>query len=127
MRQRPLVLPFAAVLPLIVLAAGLTISSFNQQQAALRNQATHRVGGMLDAVERLLLHEVRSLQGLASSPSLDGPSPNLAAFHAEASRFREQMKDWDVVVLADPAGRQIVNTRLPPGAPLPGVFDDESY
>lgn len=126
-RQRLLVLAFAAVVPLIILAAGLTFNSFNQQQAALRNQATHRVADMLNAVERDLINEVRSLQGLASSPSLDGPDPSLDVFHAQASRFREQMKDWDVVVLADPAGRQVVNTRLPLGASLPGVADDESY
>ena len=125
MRRRLLTL--AAVAPLIVLAAGLTFNSFNQQQAVLRDQAARQVGDILNAVERDLVNEVRSLQGLASSPSLDGPSPSLDVFHAQASRFREQMKEWDVVVLADPAGRQVVNTRLPPGAPLPGVADDESY
>jgi len=127
MRRRLLVLALAAVVPLIVLAVGLTFNSFNQQQAMLRDQAARQVGDILNAVERDLVNEVRSLQGLASSPSLDGPSPNLDVFHAQASRFREQMKEWDVVVLADPAGRQVVNTRLPPGAPLPGVADDESY
>ncbi|HLM39416.1 MAG TPA: hypothetical protein VK434_07465, partial [Microvirga sp.] len=125
MRRRLLAL--AAVAPLIVLAAGLTFNSFNQQQAVLRDQAARQVGDILNAVERDLVNEVGSLQGLASSPSLDGPSPGLDVFHAQASRFREQMKEWDVVVLADPAGRQVVNTRLPPGAPLPGVADDESY
>jgi PAS domain S-box-containing protein len=126
-KHRLFLFALAALVPLIALAAGLTFYSLHQQQAALRDEATHHVSGILDAVERELLSQTDVLRGLATSLSLDQASFDLQRFHAQASRFVEELRHWDVIVLADLEGRQLANTRFPFGATLPGVFDDWSY
>ncbi|HEX2554727.1 MAG TPA: PAS domain S-box protein [Microvirga sp.] len=127
MKHRLFLFAVAALVPLIALAAGLTLYSLNQQQTALRDEATHHVSGIIDAVERELFNQTEVLRGLATSLSLDQASLDLQRFHAQASRFVEELRHWDVIVLADLEGRQVVNTRFSFGAPLPAVFDDWSY
>jgi PAS domain S-box-containing protein len=126
-RQRLSLLAMAALIPLIALAAGLTFFSLRQQMSALRTSAMEHARDNLTIVERYLSTQADVLRSLASAPQLDGPEPDLAAFHTLVSRFRNELGYWDVVILSDMAGRQIVNTRLPFGRPLPTIVDEESY
>lgn len=127
MRHRLFWLAVAALVPLVALAAGLSVYSFQQQRIALRNEAMHDVADMLDRVERDLLAQISNLQTLAKSPSLDGPEPDLALFHKVAGEVAEELRHWDVIILADLQGRQILDTRFPVGRPPGRVVDDESY
>ncbi|AWN43293.1 ATP-binding protein [Methylobacterium durans] len=127
MRRGLVLLALAALLPLILLAAGLSFFFLRQQQAAMRTEAVHYVEQMLGSVERELFTQIELLRVLAQSPLLDGEQPNLAAFHDLATRFQGQLPLWHRIILADTEGRQIVKTGVPFGAPLSFVVDEKSY
>jgi hypothetical protein len=98
-----------------VFAAGISIYALRQQQAAIQAEAVHRVGEILDNVERDLFTQIELLKTLTQSPLLDGETPNLALFHELATRFQKQLPLRHRIVLADLDRRQIVNTGVPFG------------
>lgn len=127
MRHRLFLLAVAALVPLVALAVGLTFYSLRQQQAALRAEAINLVDDIFEAVEHELFSQVEVLRALASATNRDGPDPDLSEFHNQASRFSAALHRWDAITLADLEGRQIINTRLPLGAPLPPVMEEATY
>ncbi len=127
MKHRLFLIALAALAPLIALAAGLSFVSFRQQQAALRAEAAHYVRDALREVDLDLLGQIEILKALASSPALDGSAPDLETFRRQAAQLRQDLKRWDVIILADLEGRQVVNTRVPAGEPLPRVVDPETF
>lgn len=127
MRRGLVLLALAALLPLVVLAGGLSVLFLHQQQAVMRTSAVHQVERMLGTVERELFTQIELLKVLAQSPLLDGDQPNLAAFHDLAERFKTQLPLWHRVILVDTAGHLVVRTGAPFGAPLPPVTDQRSY
>jgi PAS domain S-box-containing protein len=112
---------------MIALAATLSFFSLRQQQTALRAEGAHYVADTLREVEQDLLGQVEILKALASSPALHGPDADLETFRAQAAQLRQELKHWDVIILADLEGRQVVNTRLPAGSPLPRVVDPDTF
>ncbi|ACA15810.1 integral membrane sensor hybrid histidine kinase [Methylobacterium sp. 4-46] len=127
MRRGLVLLALAALLPLILLAGGLSFLLLRQQQTLMRTGAVHHVAQMLGAVERELLTQVELLKVLAQSPLLDGDRPDLAAFHALAERFKAQLPLWHRVILADTGGQMVVRTGAAFGTPLRAVVDETSY
>jgi signal transduction histidine kinase/ActR/RegA family two-component response regulator len=127
LRRRLILLALAALLPLAGLVAGLAVASLRQQQQAMRGEAVRRVAEILDSVERELFTQIELLKVLAQSPTLDGEPPDLATFHQVAQRFIRERPLWEWVILSDLDARQIVNTGLPFGAPLPPVVDKDGY
>ncbi|HEX2554902.1 MAG TPA: PAS domain S-box protein [Microvirga sp.] len=127
MKHRLFWLAVAALVPLVALAVGLSISSLRQQRASLRNEALHQVGDIVNILERDLLNQIDTLRVLAKSPRLEGPEPDLAGFHRVASELAEEFPHWDAILLADTHGRPIVDTRVPVGQALGGIVDEETY
>jgi signal transduction histidine kinase/ActR/RegA family two-component response regulator len=127
LRRRLILLALAALLPLGALVAGLAAVSLRQQQDAMRAEAVRQVADILDRVERELYTQIELLKVLAQSPTLDGDRPDLKTFHEVASRFQRERPLWNRVNLADLDGRQILNTSVPFGSPLPQVIDAEGY
>ncbi|HEX2553891.1 MAG TPA: ATP-binding protein [Microvirga sp.] len=127
MRRRFVLLALAAVLPLLALTAGLLVFSLRQQRAAMQAEAIHRVEEMLHGVERELFAQVDLLKVLAQSPLLDGDQPDLAGFHRLATRFQGELPLWHRIILADRDGRQLVNTGVAFGTPLPRITDTASH
>jgi PAS domain S-box-containing protein len=107
----PLVTVGALVLFLIVLQA-------LRKQDEAEASAMRIARSLAVAVESRLREVEASLTVLAVSRPLQ--QQDLEAFHAQAVTFQEATGLGTVVVL-DAAGRQVVNTSLPLGAPLPAL------
>ena len=79
---------------------------------------------LISSVDAQLQSDLKTLQGLATSPSLQ--PGDLAAFHDQAKRFVEAHGDWAALAVVDIAGReQILNTAASlSGDGAVGVFLD---
>ncbi len=122
--RRVLVLPVAAYLGLFALALVLPILLFNGfvihrystvQRDADNEQARENVRSLSRHIDRDIAALTTALESMASSPQLhDG---NLREFHARAIEILRP-QDLNVLFL-EPAGQQLLNTRVPWGSPLP--------
>jgi diguanylate cyclase (GGDEF)-like protein/PAS domain S-box-containing protein len=116
-----LALATAILLPLL-LAAGLLLWRYAEaERDRCRQDALELARQLAASVDRELDGMVLALQILAISPAL--AAGDLAAFDVQARaalRYRGAN-----VVLRDRAGQQLVNTRLPRGAPLPVTSSPE--
>lgn len=127
MRQRLLLLVIAALLPLVALIGVLSFLSVSQKRASMRQVAISYSAEMLQWVSRELRVQRELTEVLARSPLLDEPALDLASFHEVASRFVEQVRAWDRVILVDTNLRQVVNTAVRFGAELPGLIEAGSF
>jgi signal transduction histidine kinase/ActR/RegA family two-component response regulator len=126
-RRGLLLLALAALMPLVLLAGGLSFMLFRQQQTLMRSEAVHQAEEMLGSVDRELLTQIELLKVLAQSPLLDGGRPDLAAFHGLAERFQGQLPLWHRIILVDTESHMLVRTGYPYGTPLPPLVDEKSY
>lgn len=118
---------FGAVLlaPVLIVAAVVLWQVTSAEQARTERDARAGALRMMAAIDRELATVQASAQTLASSAALH--AGNYARFH---ERAREIIRTWNdpedfAVVVRDTTGQQVVNTRLPWGAPLPrGVAFD---
>jgi len=114
---------FAAilVLPLFVIAA-LAVSWFAQAELSANENRLQRLAQDISAsVDRDVIGWLTVLDTLATSELLR--AGDLAGFHARA---RAALRNRDVhVILVDRDHRQLLNTRVPFGTPLPGVGEPE--
>jgi signal transduction histidine kinase len=107
------------VVPLLAFSAYLVLRSAAHEQEVLASSVRERSHAEAAAIDQELNLLRASLFILAGSTSLQ--TGNLAAFHAQASGLANE-KGVNVV-LTDPAGQEIVNTRVPYGQQLPAVND----
>ena len=107
--RRPiLLLVLAALLPLILLAAGLGFAWLTQQHENIEKEALVRVERTAAALERELSAQIVPLRLLAETPLLDGPLDK-AAFFDMAQRFRSELPLWSTVVLSDLQGNRLID------------------
>lgn len=102
------------VVPAVILMGIVTANAFRESQARYEEQllATTRALGL--ATDRQISQGVATLKTLALSPALlEG---DLETFERQARETVPGRSAW--ILLADEQ-RQTINTRLPPGAPLP--------
>jgi signal transduction histidine kinase/ActR/RegA family two-component response regulator len=111
--------------PLLALAAVLAYFLLAHEATTFRDGTLDRNRALISAVDAEIRGHFTSLRALAASRSLE--QDDLAAFHAEAARVVGTHGDWGTLVLSDANGQQLVNTRLPFGAPLPKVSDRPSF
>lgn len=126
-RERPLswhlaVLCLALVLPIIALGAILGWSYVGAERHRMDQEALRAALEITAAIDRELAGLAATTQVLALSPRLQ--SGDLEAFDRGA---REVSRILGInVVVRDRESHQVVNTRLPRGAPLPMNVDTES-
>jgi len=104
-------------LPLILFAGGLVYLNYVHD----RDAAADRV---LEAVRSIRLVLDREMQGITSGLQVLALSPALGrndfeGFRTEVESFRSQYLPSMALSLAEPSGKQILNTGLPPGTALP--------
>jgi PAS domain S-box-containing protein len=116
LRSHLVLLVLATVVPVVLFAA--TLVGYN---ARLQRESVER--GMRDTARALALaldrdiHDIKTaIESLASSRHLDPPG-DLRRFYDEAGSVARSLGGW--AVLSDPAGRQLLDTTRPFGAPLP--------
>jgi signal transduction histidine kinase/ActR/RegA family two-component response regulator len=80
---------------------------------------------LASSFDRELSGSIRALQALAESDHLD--RGELEAFRADCARVLRTQPSWKHVLLIAPDGRQLANTGIPWGAPLPALAESESF
>lgn len=111
-----LALVLACLLPGVLGASALLAWQYRQGRAQLATSTLQTSRAMVQAVDFHLQKVSAVAQSLSSSHAL--ASGDLARFHAEASAVIKQVGLGTNVVLRDEAGRQLLNTAVPWGAPL---------
>jgi signal transduction histidine kinase/ActR/RegA family two-component response regulator len=125
LRRRLLALTAAAILPLAVLSGiGLFVLA-RQQRAESQRAGVELARSVATAVDADLRSSIAVVEALATTPTLD--RDDLAGFRRRAERVLALQKHWAAIALADADGRQLVDTRFPPDAPLPPIADPLSF
>jgi PAS domain S-box-containing protein len=106
-------------IPSLLFSAVMTYQWARSENARLQSLALQINDNVAARVQSFIEAEIGLLEALATSPHLDGGD-----FH----RFHDQARaaiaaGGGVVVLSDPSGQQVANTRVPWGMPLPQAPD----
>jgi len=128
LRARLLWLVGVALLPVALFALASLIALGQQQREQARQALVDRARAVASAVDLELQESVAALQVLALARSLD--TGDLRRFHADAAVAAGARATWEGIVLTDLAGKWLLSTRLPFGAPMPGrgtVVEPESF
>ena len=115
LRSNLLLLVAGTAVPLLALALVLGYMLVEHEKETTRAGATARTRAVMIAVDSELSGHILSLQGLASSRSLE--RGDVRAFEEEVRRFLPSQPDWRLVILTTPSGEHLLNTaaRVKPG------------
>jgi signal transduction histidine kinase len=117
-----LILLVAAVLVPAVVGAGIGLWYVYTEQQALQRESMHETARALAlALDGEMARRESILQTLGGSTSLK--RRELPRFHAHASSVANRL--GVAIILSDLEGRQLVNTRIPFGRPLPDMLAAE--
>lgn len=116
-RQWLALLLAAFILPATLAVVALFLHSYARERAGVERAALDVSRALMQAIDLELSSARAALEALATSPSLD--RPDLAVFRTQAIAVLHG-RPGNVLVLSDARLRQVVNTGVPPGAPLPG-------
>jgi signal transduction histidine kinase/ActR/RegA family two-component response regulator len=125
LRTSLFVLVTGTAVPLMALTAVLAYFLLAHEAATFRAGAQDRNRALMSAVDAELRGHFTALRALAASQNLE--RDDLRAFQAEAARVVATHPDWSAVILSDPTGQQVMNTKMPFGQPLPHVSNRESF
>jgi signal transduction histidine kinase/CheY-like chemotaxis protein len=114
-RTRLLILVLSVLVPSFIAAALAVTYVYREEQKAQTQNVADATRAFALLVDNELKARAGILQTLAGSPALY--SGNLQQFHEFARRMAPG--DESVIILVDPEGRQLINTRRPYGAALP--------
>jgi len=117
LQRRLLAVVLVALAPIVALSGVNLVLSARQQRADQLRATTETMRAMVGAVDTELDRLTAVLQALAASSSLQ--RGDLQDFHDTVRRAKAQDPSWANIVLADPAGKQLVNLLRPYGASLP--------
>ncbi|MBX3717172.1 MAG: PAS domain S-box protein, partial [Burkholderiales bacterium] len=106
------------VLPLAALAGWFAWDRVANLREDRAREALDRATNAMQVVDRQLEAHVLGLQVLANSPHIDDPA-QWRDLRAEAMGFHAHYGGH--VILADPGGQMLLNTRVPAGQPLPAL------
>jgi signal transduction histidine kinase/ActR/RegA family two-component response regulator len=125
LRRRLVVLTAAGILPLALLA-GLSLFALQaQQQAQAERVGLELARSVANAIDAELRKAVSILETLATTPTLD--RDDLSGFRDRARRVLDSRPAWAGIVLTDPAGTPLVDTRSAEGSALLPVAERESF
>ena len=116
-----LALTGAVMLPLLVLATLEARDAIRARQSEIQLEMRLLLAGSANGVDQGLESMTATARLLASSPSL--AARDLVAFRQDADELAAS-RHVDVV-LRDPAGAQVVATRIPQGSPMPTLPPEE--
>lgn len=116
LRQLLLLLALACVVPMAGLALGLIAYQYDRERKQTETDTIGTARALMAAVDDRFEGVERALQGLAGSPAL--AAADYARLQEEAIALQRAERVLNLVLL-DAQGRQLMNTRVPAGAPLP--------
>ena len=117
-------LTLAAVLPLAAFAIAVAVVTLTRERESLSHGAQARALTLLTAIEAELGNSISTLDALAAMPSL--AVDDLPRFRTIAEAVLKSQPDWLNIHLALPEGRQVMNLRVPQGAPLPPLNEKDA-
>jgi two-component sensor histidine kinase len=117
LRARLGLLVLAGVLPLLAFDLVRTYAAYRHDRAEATRQALNLARGLALAVEAELSARTAMLEVLALSRRL--AEGDLAAFRTQAEAVLARQAPGANILLLREDGQQVMNTALPPGAPLP--------
>ena len=121
-RRQLMVLFVASALPALLIAVAVLDRKLDEARRNAESNLMQTAQTLALSVDQLIAEETAALSMLANAPALD--SGELTGFRALAERAVEQRESWLNVMLAD-RDQQLVNTRLPPTAPLPPLLSSD--
>ena len=105
-------LAIAAVAPLLVFSGASALSAYRGRQARLREEAVADAQRISEGLDREIAGDIDDAETLAALPALDPPL-DLKAFQEVARREQARHPLWLTVILLDPQGRRLTNSRSP--------------
>jgi signal transduction histidine kinase/ActR/RegA family two-component response regulator len=123
LQRRVFLVALAALIPIAILSCILLISAAREQRERLYVIADGTVLALLNAVDAELRSTVALMDALASSPRVARGDFN--RFREEVDLLLARRPTFLNIVVAD-RQQQLLNARIPPGAPLPPVTSPET-
>src|SRR5262245_18033654 len=114
LRRRLFILTAAGILPLAFITGVGLYLLVRQQRAEAQRAGVELARSVGTAVDAELRSSVAVVETLATSLTLD--RGDLAGFRDRATRTLRLQPDWAGIVLTDPSGAALVDTRVGPGA-----------
>src|SRR5438045_3735540 len=121
LRRRLLLLAVAGILPLAAMSGVALMALVEQQHRQVERASVEIARALMTGVDSDLGRAVAVLQAMAISPLID--AGNLGAFHSLAQSITATRPQWLAVILADPAGKPLLNSRFAFGRRLPPVVE----
>ena len=116
LRVHLLLLVLGAMLPGTLLTTLLVSSTLSSSRRVVERRLLDSARVDAAALDHELESTMLALEVLAGTPLLD--DGDLQGFYNEARRLHLAHQDWHSILLVTPGGKQVVNTRVPWGAPL---------
>jgi PAS domain S-box-containing protein len=115
-RQWLAMLLAALILPTAAAVIALFVHSYQRERTGIERATLDVSRALMQAIDRELASAEGAMQALATSPNLD--HGDLQAFYAQATEVLHY-RPGNILLLSDNRRRQVVNTHLPFGVPLP--------
>jgi PAS domain S-box-containing protein len=115
-RQWLAMLLAALVVPAAAAVIALFVYSYHRERAGIERATLDVSRALMQAIDRELASAEGAMQALATSPNLD--HGDLRAFYGQATEVLHY-RPGNILLLSDNRRRQVVNTHLPFGVPLP--------
>ncbi|HUQ74395.1 MAG TPA: cache domain-containing protein, partial [Burkholderiales bacterium] len=125
LRTRLLWLAAAGILPLAIVSGIGLLALMHQQRQQAERAGIELTRALSIAVDAELYRSMAVLDVLAAGPALE--RGEMARFYGVMRRVLEANPTWLAVILADPSGRQVANSRFEFGARLPDLVERESF
>jgi PAS domain S-box-containing protein len=106
----------AFIVPAAAAVVFLFIHSYQRERAGIERSTLDVSRALMQAIDRELASAEGAMQALATSPNLD--RGDLRGFHGQATEVLHY-RPGNILLLSDSRRRQVVNTHLPFGVPLP--------
>jgi signal transduction histidine kinase/CheY-like chemotaxis protein len=125
LRWNLVLLVVGALIPMVAFAAVVVYQLAGSERTAAERRLIGSASDLTVALDREIQSTIRTLNALAESEELK--RDDLKAFHALATRVvSTQRSGWLAVILLVPDGRQVANTNVAWGTPLPTVLEPAS-
>jgi signal transduction histidine kinase/ActR/RegA family two-component response regulator len=128
LRGRLLLLVIVAIVPLAFMAGTALLALLGEQRRQSEQASidlTRALGTAVETELRLTVSALQSLAALETTPGGAVPQPD--TLHDLARQVLVTRPEWLAVILADPQGRVVFNTSLPPGATPNALIEPESF
>jgi len=106
-----------AIVPVLIFAVAMAFMLHREKVAGQEELLVQAADTLSLAIDRELMASIRTLHVLATSEHLD--SGNFKRVYEQSQRALSGHGTWDAIVLVDPNGQQLMNTRVSFGAQLP--------